>query len=139
MKELNDRYAYIISNAAKTVGKSMDIYFIIEEDILIDDAQDIKEFIQYLVDGNRFFTEKRLKEEYEIYYSVKDAKIDLIGNVNKIAREELSKAVDSVFAELYSNYNIKNKKIHPNQQYELNLYITKMASIIAIQIILNIE
>ena len=67
MDVLSDRYAYMISNAAKTVGKSMDMLILIEEDIYVNDYEILKKFIRYLVDENVPFTEKTLPELFEYF------------------------------------------------------------------------
>ena len=67
MNKLSDRICHMISKAAKTFGKTYDMYYYIEEDLYADESEEIFDFIKYLVDNDIHFVEGSLNDEFIRY------------------------------------------------------------------------
>ena len=68
MNELGARNAYMISNAMKHVGGDPEeVYFYIEEDLYIDEAEEVKDFLQWLYSTGIGYTEDKAEMLFKLY------------------------------------------------------------------------
>ena len=68
MEKLGERNCYMISHALKSQGYNFEwAYTYIEEDLYIDEAEEVRMFMEYICNTHMPVTEHTMEEMFQIY------------------------------------------------------------------------
>lgn len=71
MDRLGERYAYMISDALKTIGPNAnDVMAYIIEDVYIGDDKELLEFIKWLISSHRPTVEHLLEDQFTNFKNI---------------------------------------------------------------------